>query len=131
MKRGWTGKVIDTLRSLCNKTKYRVKYSGFVIEVFENNLGVNQGGIVIGLMLFGKFMADINYYHYAEFGICMGNLIILHLLWADDLIFISNTPTGLQKQLNGLLNFCSENYTIVNAIKTKCIGYHAKQLLIL
>ena len=130
MKGGWTGKVIDTLRSLYNKTKYRVKYSGFVSEVFENNLGVNQGGVASGL-LFRKFMADLSDYLYAEVGVCMGNLIILHLLWADDLILISNTTAGLQKQLNGLLNFCSENHTIVNAIKTKCMAYNAKQPLII
>ena len=125
MKGGWKGNVIDTLRNLYSKTKFRVKHCGFLSKAFENNIGVNQGGIASGL-LFRKFMADLCNYLHTEFGVLLGDLIILHLLWADDLILISNSPVGLQKQLNGLEKFCSENHTIVNSMKTKCMAYKAK-----
>ena len=72
-------------------------------------------------------MTDLSGYLYAEVGVLMGDLIIHHLLWADNLILISNTPEGLKKQVNGLFRFCSDNHTIVNVIKTKCMAYNAKQ----
>ena len=51
--------------------------------------------------------------------ICTTNEIIAHLLWADDLILFSDTFCGLQKQLDGLYQFCFNNHMIVNEMKTK------------
>ena len=49
--------------------------------------------------------------------------IITHLLWADDLILFSDTFRGLQIQLDGLKQFCSNNCMIVNEIKTKVMVF--------
>ena len=73
----------------------------------HNVLGVNQGGIASGLS-FRKYMADMVYYLKSRFGVCMGQSIIMHLVWADDLVFISDTCAGLQKQLDRLENFCTK-----------------------
>ena len=122
MKSGWHGKVIDTLRSLYSKTSFRVNNRGWTSFLIHNVLGVNQGGIASGL-LFRKYMADMGDYPKSRFGVCMGHSIIMHLLWADDLVLISDTCAGLQKQLDGLQNFCSKNLTAVNEIKTKCMTF--------
>ena len=44
--------------------------------------------------------------------------IIVHLLCADD-VLLSSTPHGLQKQLDGLFQFCSDYQMIVNTINSK------------
>ena len=49
--------------------------------------------------------------------------IYAHLLWADDLILFSDTFKGLQIQLDGLKQFCSNNHMIVNEIKTKIMVF--------
>ena len=69
-------------------------------------------------------MSDLSTYLSKKVGIAISNEIIAHILWADDLILFSDSPTGLQKQLNGLLKFCSNNKIIVNETKTKtmCFG---------
>ena len=85
-------------------------------------MGVNQGGNVSGL-LFRKYMADLSEYLYTEVGICLGDSIVAHLLWADDLILLSDSVNGLQKELNGLFRFCSDNMMIVNEMKTKVMVY--------
>ena len=118
MKRGWYGPVIDTMRSLYSKTTFRVKNNGRVTSMTFNNLGVNQGGVASGI-LFRKYMADLESYLSTAHGICINGEIIAHLLWADDLILFSDTFHGLQMQLNGLKQFCSNNHMIVNEIKTK------------
>ena len=51
------------------------------------------------------------------------DMIISHLLWAHDLILLANGVAGLQKQLDGLLRFTSDNHAIVNAIKTNCMAF--------
>ena len=120
---GWRGRVIDTFRSLYGKTHFQVKRNGRLSRPIQNNLGVNQGGISSGLM-FRKYMSDLSTYLSSEVGIAIANEIIAHILWGDDLILFSDTPSGLQKQLNGLLKFCSNNKIIVNEINTKsmCFG---------
>ena len=123
IKNGWKSKVIDTFRSLYSKTHFRVKRNGKLSPPVLSTLGVNQGGISSGLM-FRKYMSDLSTYLSTEVGIVISNEIIAHILWADDLILFSDSPMGLQKQLDGLLKFCSKNKIIVNETKTKvmCFG---------
>ena len=70
------------------------------------------------------YMSDLSTNLSLEVGIVLSNEITAHILWGDDLILFSVTPSGLQKQLNGLLKFCSNNKIIVNEIRTKslCFG---------
>ena len=93
-----------------------------VYGIIENLIGVNQGGNVSGL-LFRKYIADLSDYLDKEFGVVIGNTILAHLLWADDLILISDSIHGLRKQLKGLYNFCSKNQMLVNFIKTKLMVF--------
>ena len=122
-KNGWTGRVIDTLRSLYAKSKFRVKRNGALSPAIWNQSGVNQGGISSGL-LFRKYMADLGNYLNSEYGVVLSDEIIVHLLWADDLILFSDTQHGLQKLLNGLQKFCHNNHMVVNETKIKvmCFG---------
>ena len=48
------------------------------------------------------------------------------MLWANDLILVSNTSSGLQKQLNGLHKFGSRNMMVVNELKTKVMVFGKK-----
>ena len=119
---GWSGRVIDTMRNFYSKTYFRIKLNGRISPPIANHVGVNQGGNVSGL-LFRKYMADLSKYLHTEVGICLGDSIVAHLLWADDLILLSDSVSGLQKQLNGLFRFCSDNMMIVNEMKTKVMVY--------
>ena len=69
-------------------------------------------------------MADLSTYLKNEFGVVMGEYILAHLLWADDLILISDSLHGIRMQLKGLAKFCSNNQMLVNELKTKimCFG---------
>ena len=122
MKGGWHGPVIDTLRSLYSKTTFRVKKNGRVSYTIMNNIGVNQGGVASGISP-RKYRADLESYLSSAHGKCISNKIIAHLLWADDLILFSDTFRGLQIQLDGLTQFCSNNHVIVNEIKTKVMVF--------
>jgi hypothetical protein len=122
IKMGWYGKVIDTLRSLYRKTAFRVKHNGWSSFLINDTLGVNQGGVASGL-LFRKYMSDLGDYMNNRAGVCIGDRIIMHLLWADDLVLIADNVSGLQTLVDGLFDFCKKNLTIVNEAKTKCMSF--------
>ena len=90
------------------------------LPIFDS-LGVIQGGITSGL-LFRKYMSDLSDYLRNEFAICINDIILAHMLWSDDLILISDSNYGLQKQLDGLQQFCSRNMIIVNVLKKQSNG---------
>ena len=50
MKIGWKGRVIDTLRSLYAKTNFRLKFQNKLSETIPCRSGVNQGGVLSGLL---------------------------------------------------------------------------------
>ena len=79
VRTGWHGKVTDTLRSLYQKTSFRVSQNGRVSASMCNAMGVNQGGVASGL-LFRKYMADLDVFLNTEFGVCIGEMIISHIL---------------------------------------------------
>ena len=54
-------------------------------------------------------MADLGSFLAPEYGICIEENIIAHILWADDLVLLSDSEKGMQNQLDGLLKFCSLN----------------------
>ena len=116
MKGGWS--VIDTLKDLYSKTCFRVKRGGKLSPVIPSLTGVNQGGVASGI-LFRKYLMALDVYLKKEVGICIGETIVAHLLWTDDLMLFLNTEKWLQKQLDGLKLFCLNNKMIVNETKTK------------
>ena len=77
--------------------------------------------------LFRRFLTDLILYLKNECGIVISESeILLHLLWADDLILLSDTPQGLQTQLDGLYQFCKDWHMLVNETKTKIMIFGAK-----
>ena len=122
MKGGWHGPVIDTLRNLYDNISFRLKRNCCVSSKIFSNLGINQGGVASGL-LFRKYIADLDSYLSLEYGVCIGDEIVAHLLWADDLILFSDTFHGLQKQLHRLKQFCYNNHMIVNEMNTKVMVF--------
>ena len=98
-----------------------IKVNGVLYEWITGEVGMNQGG-PNSPNLFRKFLADLVSYFELKFGIVISdNHILMHLLWADDLILVSDSADGLQTQLDGLFNFCKDSHMIVNETKTKIV----------
>ena len=117
-KSGFTGRVIDTLQSLYAKTRYHVKHNGKISDPISEHVGVNQGGNTSPL-LFRRYLHDLNDYLDKHTGICKADEILLHMLWADDLVMISSNPKHAKRQLDGLSKFCAPNQMVANELKTK------------
>ena len=74
---------------LYSKAKFRAKRNGMLSSPILNEIGVNQGGICSGI-LYRKYMSDLCRYLTSELEIFIGENMIGHLLWADDLITFSD-----------------------------------------
>ena len=123
IKSGLHGRVINTLRNLYTKTYFRVKQGGYLSDLILQEVGVNQGGNASPI-IFRKYLSDLRSYLNEKTGVILSeDEILVHLLWADDLIMTSTTTADAHNQLNGLSNYCSKHRSIVNSVKTKFMVY--------
>jgi hypothetical protein len=53
----------------------------------------------------------------------LADIIVKLLLYADDLALMSETPQGLQKQINVLSEFCVYRQLVINVSKTKVVVF--------
>ena len=122
-KTGFKGRVIKVLRNMYTKIKAVVKVNNILYKWIEDLCGTNQGGPV-SPDIFRFMLNDLKEFLESEYGVVIDeNEILLHLLWADDLVLLADTPGGLQKQLDGLFKFVSSYQMIVNEMKTKIVIY--------
>ena len=109
-------------RILCdmNKNNYlSVKLDSKFTQPFKSDIGVRQGVVLIP-NIFKFFLNDLNIsIESSGIGTTLFNTNIGCLLYADDLVLISDSKNGLQKQLN-ILNECLS----VNISKTKVIIFN-------
>jgi len=89
--------------SLCVKTD---KYS--LTENFPSDIGVCQGDN-LSLTLFKLFLNDLPEIFDATCNpVLLNNSTLNCLMYADDLIMVSETPEGLQECLNKLSIYCKK-----------------------
>ena len=88
------------------KTKLSVRLPSGITEFFPSNVGLKQG-CNMSPILFNLFLNDINEIFDVSFchPVSLGNIKLSNLLYADDLILISETKTGLQSCLDNLQEY--------------------------
>jgi hypothetical protein len=74
-------------------------------------------------LLFSLFTADLPDWISHE-GVRVGNTEVKYLLYADDLVLLSNEPRELQKGLNQLSRYVADSKLTVNVLKTKCVTFY-------
>ena len=100
-----------------------VKFGDKLSEPFRTNKGVRQG-CVLSPLLFNIFLSDIQ----EAFDICGDNptlqdVEVSSLIWADDILILSETPEGLQAKLDNRGIYCTRNKLKVNTDKTKVMTF--------
>ena len=59
-------------------------------------------------------------------GVHVGGMKIPYLLYANDLVFMSEGPSGIQNLIRGLENFCTQWHMVVNLTKTKVVVFNER-----
>ena len=126
-KRGIGGTFGKVLISMFEKANWRVRWNNELSDEIKSEFGVLQGGI-ISPKLFTEYLSDIGSYLDNSKGIVLGELLMYYLLYADDLALCSDSAEGLQKQLDGLLDFCKKWHLIVNLSKTKVLVFNRRNV---
>ena len=87
---------------------------------------INIKGGILSPKLFNEFLFDLSKYPDKSYGISINNLILTHILCADDIVLLADTAKALQNNFNALLRFCKKWHLLVNVKKTKIIKFNDK-----
>ena len=120
---GVCDRILDIIKSLYAHDSAAVRSSQGIPAIFRCLTGVQQG-CPLSATLFGLYV-DLLEKHLLETADIdapdlMGVMVPL-LLYADDLILMSKSASGLQKQLDALASFCEQGLSTVNLSKTKVV----------
>ena len=126
IEKGITGKVFNLIKNIYMHEQCQIKIGGMLSDPFDANQGVRQG-CILSPILFNIFISDLpNILNEAENDPAkLGILKTLScILWADDLVMLSETKEGLTKMIGKLAAFASENGLKINVDKTKCMVFN-------
>lgn len=123
IKVGITGKMLDMIRGIYNKVKTRVFHQGLKSDEFECSLGVRQGDC-LSPFLFAMYINDLeSSLLHSGCGIDVGQLHLPLLLYADDVILLSDSKEQLQRSLDVLYNYSNKWKLKINTTKSKVMVF--------
>ena len=103
-----------------SKVHLSVRLPNSITQSFSSNIGLKQS-YDLSAILFSIYINDLNEIFDKTF--CqpakIKNLTLNNLLYADDLVLVSETSSGLQNCLDGLQEYCDKWRLTVNIKKTK------------
>jgi hypothetical protein len=123
LKSGVRGKMFSIIQDMYMHDSVCIKSDQYRTDFFSCNTGVKQGD-VLSPNLFNLFINDLPC-HLSEEpdSPTLGETTINSLLYADDLVILSLSPSGLQSTLNKLHSYCQTWRLEVNMDKTKVIQF--------
>ena len=121
---GIAGLFYKNIKSIYEQIVYIVKVNGGYLDPILSRLGLKQGG-VLSPILFNVFIDDMKFI----FDDTCDPLNIFenplsHLLYADDLVLLSTSYTGLNNCLNKVAQFCHKWQLVINIKKSKVIVFN-------
>ena len=107
---GVSTKFVSLLKNMDEKSKLSVSLPRGITKFFLSNVGHKQG-CNMSPILFNLFINDTNEIFYVRFchPVTLGNIKLSNLLYADDLILISETRAALKSCLDNLQTYCQKN----------------------
>ena len=117
-----SSKMIRILKAMYNSVKSCVRWGANLSPFFECPQGVKQG-CLLSPLIFSLLLSEVAEYvrKNGKHGIQLLPSLeeIFLLLFADDIVLVSSTPSGLQNQINNLEKASNSLGQIVNLDKTK------------
>ena len=111
------------IKSLYNQTYAGVKLNGHISNWFETHTGVRQGD-ALSPTPFNIFINDLsNELSSLNLGVKIGDVMLCHLLHADDLTLIADNEGHLQLQLDCVHKWCEKLRMNINCLKSNVVHF--------
>ena len=117
--------MLHLLQSIYQNAKSRVYANNSFSEPFLQSKGVRQG-CNLSPLLFSLYMNDLQSYLNCNLsGSCkLNNHKIRLLMFADDIVLLTDSAEGLQNSINRLVEFCNGWDLSINIEKTKVLIFN-------
>jgi len=120
---GVCGKMLSAVKSLYSSVMSCVRVNSFKTEWFDVKCGLRQG-CILSPLLFNLFINDLTIYLKSfGLGINIDNEKLCSLLYADDIVILTDNADELQILLNALNDWCSLNDMTVIPSKSNIIHF--------
>ena len=121
LKQNIRGLLYHQIKSMYDDVSMCVKQNGYVSDFFRSDRGVKQGD-VLSPILFNLFINDVNdQFDDSCVPVSLNNRKLSCLLYADDLIILSESKEGMENCLERLNKFCSKWKLEINIDKSKAM----------
>ena len=117
---GVDGQLLRAIKSFYCRPEVCVRVNGKQSKPFHVGVGLRQG-CVLSPLLFIVYMNWIDKYSQADEFATIGNCKISRLLFADDLVLLSSTESGLQRALNSFADACNTAGMKISTAKTEVL----------
>ena len=109
------------------KTSYCIKLKSGFLNPIASNVGLKQG-CPLSPLLFNIFIEDVSTIFNDNCDpVELHDIEINHLLYADDLVILSKSASGLAKSLENLDRYCENWHLKVKVQKTKVIIFRSSE----
>ena len=122
------GKMFSAIRNLYHETQSCIKLNDKYTDMFNVTCGVKQGDN-LSPTLFSLFINDLAIkIKELKYGVKIANEIVSILLYADDIVLLSNSENNLQKMLLYMNTWCEQWCLKINVTKSKVVHFRPKSI---
>ena len=126
MSLGIHGKIIHAVQSLYRSVECCVKVNDHLTDWFPVRNGVKQGS-VLSPTLFSIYVNDLaNEICNMQCGVDIDGMNISIMLYADDIVLLSDSEVNLQLMIDKLNDWCHKWRLTVNEAKTKVLHFRSQ-----
>ena len=121
--------MLNSLKSLYQNVQCTVRISGICSEWFQVETGLKQG-CILSPLLFNGFVIDlVQELNSLECGIKFNDISMLFvLLYADDIVILSDDDIRLQIMLNSLNSWCIRWGLVIYVEKSKIVHFRSPSI---
>ena len=120
--------LIGILNYWFSTQQFCVSWGNVLSSRFGSSNGLRQGGI-LSPHLFNAYTDDLNHHlNTLPVGCTVNGITINNLCYADDMVLLSPSVSGLQRLIDNCCDFAAANDIIYNETKTQCMRILPKAL---
>ena len=121
------GKIYKSIKAMYTDTVSAIQLNQYLTDWFPCTSGVRQGD-VLSTTLFNIYINDlVDVLKDLNLGVQVGTEKVALLLYADDIVLLSDSEEGLQNMLDKLYEWCSKWKMSLNIDKTKTVDFRNKK----